>query len=193
MEAVSTKLAEKLAIIKARRNPVIFDAQDKFIFFPNHKVAQRSITRVALANRAIVHKGDDESWTQKSEEVDVDYLARMVTFTVVRNPYDRVVSAFFFLQGVDKIDKEYEFIPFCHEVLAVQGIQEYDRHFDCQSEGMYHDGKLIPQYVARFESMQDDWKGIAKAIDGPPALPHINMSKRQKTLSLIHISEPTRP
>lgn len=176
-----TELTAKLSIIMARRNPVIFDNRDRFIFFPNHKVCQRSITRAALADRAIVHKGNDATWQEKSVDVDVDYLSRMVTFTAVRNPYDRVVSAFFFLQGVDKIDKEYDFIPFCAEVLAKQGIFNYDRHFDCQSEGMFYEGKLIPEYLARFETLQDDWGGIASAIDGPPSLPHINMSKRKKT------------
>lgn len=180
MTGDATALAAKLSTIMARRNPVIFDNQDRFIFFPNHKVCQRSITRAALADRAIVHKGDDVTWQEKSQDVDVDYLSRMFTFTVVRNPYDRVVSAFFFLQGVDKIDKEYEFIPFCNEVLAKQGF-DFDRHFDCQSEGMFYNGKLIPEYLARFETLQDDWGGIASAINGPPSLPHINMSKRKKT------------
>ncbi|MEZ4485270.1 MAG: sulfotransferase family 2 domain-containing protein [Syntrophotaleaceae bacterium] len=173
---------KQLPIIQNRKNPVILDRLERFIFFPNNKVCQRSITREALADRVLVRKHDQVAWEQKFSTVDEEYFSRVFTFTIVRNPYDRAVSAFAYLQKTGKIDKRYTFKDFCAEVLSEKGIA-FDPHFDPQSDGLFCDGKLIPQFLARFESIQEDWSTIAAAIDGPLSLPHINKSKRRKTYS----------
>jgi chondroitin 4-sulfotransferase 11 len=169
-------------IIMSRKNSIILDKEDRFIFFPNNKVCQRSITRGALVDRVIVHKHDPAAWGKKFSAIDADYFSRVFTFTIVRNPYDRAVSAFSYLQKTGKIEKRYSFKRFCSNVLKEKGIA-FDPHFDPQSDGLFRDGELIPQFLARFESIQEDWQTIAQAIDGPPALPHVNKSKRRKTYS----------
>lgn len=168
----------KLSIMRARRNPVIFDSLDRFVFFPNNKVCQRSIARVAIADRAIVCKDDVSRWAKKMSEIDADYLERVFTFTVVRNPFDRAVSAFAYLQGNGTIERRMKFTTFCTEVLRRQGTS-FDPHFDPQSDGLFCDGELIPEFVGRFESLEEDWAKITIAIDGPPLLAHINKSKRR--------------
>ena len=169
---------EKLSIIQNRKNPVILDKLSHFIFFPNNKVAQVSIARIALADRAIIRKDDENLWRQKFSEIDSKYFSRAFTFTVVRNPYDRAVSAFTYLKGIGKIDQRLNFSGFCSEVLQHQGTS-FDPHFDPQSDGLFLNGKMIPEFAARFESLEDDWCKIAIEIEAPRTLPHANKSKRR--------------
>lgn len=170
---------EKLSVIKNRLNPVTFDRRERFIFFPNNKVCQRSIAGKALADRVIVYKQNKAAWEKFFAKVNEEYFSRVFTFTVVRNPYDRAVSAFTYLQGSGLIDSQYSFSSFCKEILREQGTA-FDPHFDPQSDGLFYEGELIPQFLARFESIGEDFKEISLAIDGPRSMPHINKSKRRK-------------
>ena len=56
---------------------------------------------------------------------------------------------------------------------------------------MFVDGELIPEYAARFESLESDWATIAASIDAEPLLPHINMSRRTSTYASYY-DEPTK-
>jgi hypothetical protein len=164
-------------VIAGRPNPVIFDADDRFLFFPNNKVCQRSIVRVALKDRAIVRKDDESVWRAKLGTIDQDYLNQVFKFTVVRNPFDRAVSAFAYLQGIKKIARRYNFASFCKAVLRDE--PECDPHFQAQSDGLFHDGRLLVDYVGRFETIADDWRVIAGRIGHPNLdLPHVGPSKR---------------
>lgn len=175
----------KLLIMQARKAPVILDKLDRFIFFPNNKVCQTSIARVVLAKRAIVRKDDETQWVKKFSEIDAEYFSCAFTFTVVRNPYDRAVSAFTYLQGIGKIDPKINFANFCANILRHQGTS-FNPHFDPQSDGLFCEGRLIPEFVARFESIENDWRRIAASIDGAIELPHKNQSKRARNYSVYY-------
>lgn len=164
----------RVRAIHARANPVILDRDDRFVFFPNSKVAQRSIARDLLADRAIVRKDDPAGWEARFDRLDDAYLARTVTFTIVRNPYDRVVSAFFYLR--DRCGG-WAFNRFVVEVLGREGAA-FDPHFEPQSDGLFHDGTLLVDCVGRFETLDESWREIAARIGAPPRLPHRGRSRR---------------
>ena len=161
----------RMHAIRARKNPVILDRRERFVFFPISKVAQRSIARHLLADRAIVRKDDPAAWEARFDRLDFD---RAFKFTIVRNPFDRVVSAFSYLRWKCR---GYEFNEFVVEVLGRQGTA-FDPHFDPQSDGLFHDGGLLVDHVGRFESIQDSWRAIAGWIEAPTPLPHRGSSKR---------------
>jgi hypothetical protein len=167
-------LRMRTVTIRARKNPVILDRLDRFVFFPNSKVAQRSIARYLLADRVIVRKDDPAAWEARFALLDDARLDRIFKFTIVRNPFDRVVSAFFYLR---KKCRGYAFDQFVVEVLGRQGAA-FDPHFDPQSDGLFHDGALLVDHVGRFESIQDSWRVIAGRIGAPTPLPHEGRSKR---------------
>jgi len=169
--------ASALEVIRARRNPVILDRLDRFVFFPNSKVAQRSIARHLLADRAIVRKDDVRGWERRFARVDDAYLARTCTFTIVRNPFDRVVSAFFYLR---RKCRGHTFADFVVRVLGREGVA-FDPHFDVQSDGLFLDGTLLVDHVGRFETIQESWRQIAARIDAPTPLPHRGQSERAAT------------
>jgi len=47
--------------ILERENPVIFDKEGKFVFFPVNKVMQTTLVRNILAKRCVVYKDNKEN------------------------------------------------------------------------------------------------------------------------------------
>ncbi len=180
-----------LETVLQRRNPVIFDRRDRFVFFPNNKVCQVSVTRAALRYRVVVRKVDEAGWDRRSRALDEDYLDRVFTFTIVRNPFDRAVSAFTYLQGIRLIPAEFAFAPFCKEVLSAQGF-DFDPHFDPQVDGLVHGGRHIVDFVARFEHIDEDWRTIAEQIGANQRFPHRNRSRRGRDYAAYYDDESRR-
>jgi hypothetical protein len=166
--------SDRVRAIRARANPVILDRRDRFVFFPNSKVAQRSIARDLLRDRVIVRKDDPRAWAARFDRIDDAYFARTFTFTVVRNPFDRVVSAFHYLR--DRCAGR-EFNEFVVDVLGREGTS-FDPHFAPQADGLLHDGALLVDHVGRFETLDRSWREIAARIDAPAVLPHRGRSER---------------
>lgn len=115
-------------------------------------------------------------------------------FALVRNPYDKLVSCY-----ENKIKKPYDLwvvatnykkiyedMPFKEFVKAISSIpdNEADRHFKSQCFFlMSKQGKLIPDFIGKFENLEEDYKKICKkiGIKNPPKLPHKRKSIRKKT------------
>jgi len=107
---------------------------------------------------------------------DVDKIFK---FTIIRNPWDRVVSAFHDLQQAKRrrIDKKMDFQYFIKAIFKDKGIS-CDPHFEFQYPKFYFDGDIFVDYVARMENIKEDWKKIASIIDCPDVLPHEHKSNR---------------
>lgn len=178
----------RVRAIRARGNPVILDRRDRFVFFPNSKVAQRSIARDLLRGRVIVRKDDPRAWEARFDHLDDAYFARTFSFTIVRNPFDRVVSAFHYLR--DRCGG-YAFDRFVVDVLAREGTS-FDPHFAPQADGLVHDGMLLVDYVGRFETLAPSWREIAARIDAPTWLPQRGGSERAASYASYYDDESRR-
>lgn len=111
-------------------------------------------------------------------------------FAFVRNPYDRVVSSFFYLQagGLSAADEadgnrfvrpfQGDFKKFCLMMLTKPETLE-QIHFRPQWMWLCDESEaLLVNMVGRFETMGADWKRISKALGLPEvSLPHINSSQ----------------
>lgn len=175
------------AAIGARPTPVIFDKWDKFIYWPNNKVCQTSIARGALKHRAIVHKDNPKAWQAKFNSIDLNYFLSAFRFTVVRNPYDRAVSAYIYLhrlKGKAKA-KERNFDVFCKRTLAGQGVA-HDPHFNRQVDGMFFGGKMLVDFVGRYEHISTDWNYICSRIGHDGELPKNNTTYRHRDFSCYY-------
>lgn len=170
----ATTQSDRVRAIRARGNPVILDRRDRFVFFPNSKVAQRSIARDLLRDRVIVRKDDPYAWERRFDRLDDAYFARTFTFTIVRNPFDRVVSAFHYLR--DRCGDR-SFRSFVVDVLAREGTG-FDPHFAPQADSLLHEGALLVDHVGRFETLEESWREIAARIDAAARLPHRGRSER---------------
>lgn len=113
----------------------------------------------------------------------VSELEQLVTFTLVRNPWDRVASLYFWLKeqsfanpmvGIAKTEDFSGFIrsPTVALSLRTNGFESYLRR---------PDGSIKPSHFVRIEQFGEDIAPIARHLGYPlPDLEHVNQSKRPR-------------
>ena len=161
----------------------ILDKELKFAFFSNNKVCQTSINRHALKHRAIVRKDDSEEY-----DLIVDQFLKtpnLFRFTVVRNPFDKVVSAFSYLRSLKKpkIDPNLSFEGFMCGPISEQGV-DFDPHFNIQHDRAYYEGKQFVDFIAKHETINHDWLMICRNMGHEGPLPHANKSSHANYRSM---------
>ncbi|MDO6564785.1 sulfotransferase family 2 domain-containing protein [Amphritea sp. 1_MG-2023] len=100
-------------------------------------------------------------------------------FSFVRNPWERIVSEYRYRH----FWKQFSFRDFVLSHLPEEDSYcDYSRHIIPQSDYLYDEsGKLIVDYVGRFETLQDDFYKICQAIGfDNNVIPHINKSGLKK-------------
>jgi len=153
----------------------VLDKQNKFMFFGNHKVGQTSINRTLLKGRVINLKSFGPKYYKKFDSYSLDDVERIFKFTIVRNPFERVVSAFFYLKREGILPPE-TFREFIKTSFRKRGV-EVDLHFHKIYPKLYFKGKLVVDFVARLENIENDWNFIASKIGCSNKLPHKNKGK----------------
>jgi hypothetical protein len=162
------------------------DIYKNFMFFSNAKVAQRSIMWNLLSNRIIIAVRGYKNYKVFMDSHSNDDIDQIFKFSIVRNPWDRTVSAFHYLKqtwqkkpskrNLTIIDKNETFKDFVKNKLAVEGV-EINPHFRHQYPNVEYNKKIFVDFIGRFENLQNDWNKIAAIIDAPEKLPHNNSSK----------------
>ena len=158
----------------------ILDHQDKFMFFFNRKAGTHSVAKYLLKDRAIISNRAPNTWTKKIKSYSKEDINKLFKFTIVRNPWERMVSSFYALQQYSKwkIPSNWSFREFVKTVFKDQGIK-FDKHFFYQYPKVYFEGKIYIDYVARMENIETDWKFIAERVECNFILPHKNKSKHK--------------
>ena len=111
-------------------------------------------------------------------------------FTFVRNPWDRVYSAYRYLrsgargwqQDLDWVEKNLSGVKdFEHFVLTVLPLPEIRKfvHFRTQASFLRSPitGKIGVDFIGRFERLADDFETVARRIGKDVSLSHVNKSK----------------
>lgn len=174
-----------------RQQVPILDKEKKFIFIPHNKVAQRSVTRDLLKGRVLVRKDDINTYDTYWKNLTNKELSKMFVFTIIRNPYDRYVSAFFYFQGKSMlrvINNNADFTEWTLSKFKEWGL-DFNPHFERQVSRIYYKGKLIVDFVARLENIKEDWKVIAKKIGCKDILSIFGFSKRDKDYKVYYNDE----
>lgn len=164
----------------------------KFIWFRNAKVATRSIKWVI----------DQQFDTQEFFHADIGQydLSEYFTFGLVRNPYTRILSAYFnkmvrlFKQERSEIkEKHLKYLaPYTHheKIFPKQGFKILLDHLCTSGNYLFKDSHFTPQsnlidpgkldFLGRFENLQADTHFIFDKIGATNSLPHKNKSKSSR-------------
>jgi hypothetical protein len=147
--------------------------------------------RVLLVHRLFSTSGHSIDKERLLEGLDHEYRDYF-KFAFVRNPWDRLLSCYF-----DKTVREatpplqvpvnaavelYSNMPFAEFVEAVCRIpdKKADRHFRSQHPTVYSpDGRLMADFVGRFETLQEDFARVAGEIGAPG----LQLPERNQTYS----------
>jgi hypothetical protein len=159
------------------------DSKSIFVHIP--KTAGLSITEALYGNRA----GGHASLRNYVLTFEPSVLRQYFKFTFVRNPFDRLVSAYFFLRagGINQADDNFfkteltrynSFDHFATSWVSKKNVFKYI-HFVPQVAFIKNDINSIRlNYIGRFESIDADFRAIAEKVRPNSQLAKLNRSKR---------------
>lgn len=109
---------------------------------------------------------------------DLDTFSTFYRFSFVRNPWDRIVSFYKYIGS----PAEYPFRDFVLHHLR-NGLWSRMHWFvRPQTDFLYRDGKLLVDFVGRFESLAEDFTHVAGQLDLPTReLPFVNRSDARRS------------
>ena len=124
------------------------------------------------------------------ESRNSDKFNRYFKFAFVRNPWDRLVSAFFYLKrgGSNAMDEHWaiqniyrfdSFEDFVKGWVTENNIEKYF-HFIPQYKFIYDQTLALKvNYVGRFENLDNDFNTISERLHLQQRLPYVNKSNRK--------------
>jgi len=140
----------------------------------NAKTASTSITDGVLSHRVIMHHRGSRNWERVWRQVIVPRIDDVVWFTVVRNPWDRMVSVFHFLRQRGDLPQGLDFPAW------IENLDLTDHFTAPQARSFMLDGKQISSmHVLRFENLQEEWAVLASVLGVSGQLPHRNRSSHR--------------
>lgn len=155
--------------------------KNKCIFIHVPKVAGTSINH-ALYGRTLGHYSALEIQSKFPQ-----LFSDSFTFSLVRNPWDRLLSAYRFAkQGRTEtmgmrnaqqylIPEFDSFESFVLEWLAHKNVDELDYVFQTQSLFLVDEnGQLLPDYIGKLEHLDEDIQNVETKINRTLAIPHVN-------------------
>ncbi|MFC5050690.1 sulfotransferase family protein [Rubritalea spongiae] len=120
-------------------------------------------------------------------------------FAFVRDPWDRLVSAYYHLSSPPswvadrtKLVSEYinaradDFSEFVR-LLSVDKRMQRWVHMEPQSKFVLHEGEVMVDFIGRFENLEEDVIKVAKALNlNDVKVPHVNKSKDRAHYSIFY-------
>lgn len=154
----------------------------KFIFFMNHKVCITSINRILFKKniKDILNKKFDLNSYKKWVDNSINKFDEYFKFTIVRNPWDRMVSCFSYMN--------YSNLKFEEFILSYIAAKEKDKnnsilsdyefrlvsHLFPQINNIILNGKQYVDFIGRYENLNSAWNVITNKINFHHKLPHKN-------------------
>ena len=101
-------------------------------------------------------------------------------FGFVRNPWDRVVSLYLRKEGLQMADKM-SFHEFVHWIENSSDTSIHpSKHKNQLDWFLDSKGNIAVDFIGKFESLNEDWKIIAKKLGTSTTLPHTNKNIAKK-------------
>ena len=152
--------------------------RQNFIFIHINKTAGSSI------ETALELSLNHQTATEKIAQIGRPTWDRKFSFSVVRNPWDKVVSHYHYRLQTNQTQLGEHPIAFREWVKLAYGDRD-PHYFDNPKMFMpQHDwlvddaGNIAVDYICRFETLQEDFAHVCKAIKRKAELPHTKRSQR---------------
>ena len=165
------KLRQK---IKTWRNIYL----DRFVFIHINRTGGSSI------GKALLLPFEHKTALEKINELGRRRWENKYTFTVIRNPWDRVVSHYHYRVQTNQTELGTNTLDFREWVQLTYGSKDsfyYDnpKMFMPQLEWISdHQGNILVDHICRFERLNDDFSSVCAKLRKSVTLPHVKASKR---------------
>ena len=131
---------------------------------------------------------------KESRRVEIDKISELndyFKFTFVRNPYDRFFSFYCDkVLGQQRYDKKVtkwlsgigiqKGAPFKEAIIKLKDhVDNSDVHIRPQSFFIYNNKRIIPDFIGRFETLEDDFEKVKKIVDIKKKLSHLNVNSNK--------------
>lgn len=117
-----------------------------------------------------------------------DFFARAFKFAIVRNPFDRMASLYFYLKRIQcsEVPEAMDFADFCRKVARGEhppvGLYNYRGLNQCNPMADWltdESGKLLVDDWGRYETLAEDFARIGKRLGIYESLPHENRGEHR--------------
>lgn len=165
------------------------------LFLENRDLHWRQRSQLLLRPRQHVGEGPERLAHLTATEyiscghIDANSFEKYYRFSIIRNPWDRLVSEYFY----HKLNQHFSFEDFLRFHLPLPGKSDAYRHIIPQKQFIYNNEKLLVDFVGRFENLALDLKTIMSKVGiAYTGLPHINASARGKHSYQRHYNNYTK-
>lgn len=151
---------------------------DNFTFIHINKTGGSSVAQAL--NLPLEHK----TALEKIEIIGENNWARNISFTVVRNPWDKVVSHYHYRAKTNQTGMRNNPIKFTQWVKRAYGNRDPFYHdkpkmFMPQTDWIVDkDGNVIVDEIIHFENIEEEFNDVLVKIGKQAFLPHIKKSNR---------------
>lgn len=156
----------------------VITAYDKLkaVYIATPKVANTSIKHALMKAEGIAvgsnpHADEIDVRVLQPADLNWSMKRRAFVFAFVRNPWERLVSAWADKCGPDSdVDLSHYGLPVGTpfdrfvETACAFNDKYAEVHFVSQSAFLLDGGRLLPSYVGRFETLEHDWAVVRAAI-----------------------------
>ena len=171
----------------------MINIESKSVFIEIPKTGSDSISRTLKkndinwirsvhANRHKAHTSYMMNFDFLKKTLQINNILNYFTFTIVRNPWDRCVSSFYWLQKKKGIDEKYNFKSYIKSYFNNEfGVVKYSQKMKCQYTWLVDESDNIKvDFIGRFENLQEDFDIVCDKINIPrQQLPYVNSTKHK--------------
>jgi hypothetical protein len=149
---------------------------------PHLDIVQTKQELECILQLSYLYDRPDDVWDpDKPKRMADSIFEEFLKFGFVRNPWDRTVSLYERKEGI-QLSGEMTFEEFVEWINYSSDTCIHPTRHKNQLDWFVNDeGKVLVDFIGRFERLQDDWKQICGKLAIDATLPHVNpnLSRRK--------------
>ena len=179
--------------IKQEDLSVQFDKEDKFLYFNSPKNSQTSIRSVLLKEKRVLSKKNNyEEWLSKKNDLNLEKFQKMIKFSVLRHPKERIMSTYRYFLKNNIINENFndfilKRIDTSERRLNKERFKNYnvwDHHLNPQFTSTLIEDKIFVNHIFIMEKNYEEEINLffSNNLDIKSKIPHLNKTKFSEDL-----------